>query len=116
MACQYLNTDPMPVALIHEAGTRYLFRVAHNETQQVGKDESKTRSEKEIVILARVPLTADGPILPIPVPPVFRTSMIRAPHDPNGVYPQCVEETVAEESFVSKRALLDQWHYYDDRD
>ena len=30
-------------------GTRYLFGIAHNQTQRVGKNGSKTQSEKETI-------------------------------------------------------------------
>jgi hypothetical protein len=33
--------------LIRNSGVRYLFGITHNKTQRVGKNGSKTRSEKE---------------------------------------------------------------------
>jgi hypothetical protein len=40
-------TDPTNVELIRNSGARYLFGIAHNQAQRVGKNEGKARSEKE---------------------------------------------------------------------
>jgi hypothetical protein len=45
------------VALVHNSGARYLFGGAHNQTQRVRKNESKTWSEKDYTFRVADPLS-----------------------------------------------------------
>jgi hypothetical protein len=84
--CRYINMPILPrgnhgsnAALIRNSGARYLFGIAHNQTQRVRKNESKTRSEKETIPLAsrfRSPpysgnlphaVCSSGPSVPFPI-------------------------------------------------
>jgi hypothetical protein len=56
MVCRRTNIPTLPrgshysnVMLIRNSGVRYLFGIAHNKTQRVGNNGSKTRSEKEAI-------------------------------------------------------------------
>jgi hypothetical protein len=58
MVCRRTNIPILPrgghgsnVMLIRNSGVRYLLAIAHNLTQWVGKNESKTQSEKETIPL-----------------------------------------------------------------
>jgi hypothetical protein len=59
MVCRCIRISILPrgdrgsdVTLIRNSGAKYLFGIAHNQAQRVGKNESKARSEKETVPLA----------------------------------------------------------------
>jgi hypothetical protein len=59
MVCRCIRISILPrgdrgsdITLIRNSGAKYLFGIAHNETQRVGKNENKAWSEKEIVPLA----------------------------------------------------------------
>ena len=56
MVCRCTNKPILPrgghgsnVVLIRNSGVRDLFGIAHNQTQRVGKNGSKTQSEKETI-------------------------------------------------------------------
>ena len=58
MVCRRTNIPILPrgghgsnVMLIRNSGVRYLLAIAHNLSQWVGKNESKTQSEKETIPL-----------------------------------------------------------------